>query len=195
MKTSNFISIVIWMNRCGWAKDALMIEYHDKEWGIPVHDDRKLFEMLILEGAQAGLTWLTILKRRENYRKAFDNFIPHKVSKYDAKDISQLLKNAGIIRNKLKIKSTINNAKMFLEIQKEFGSFDKYLWSFVDYKPIINNYKNLTDIPSSTPLSDKLSKDLKTRGFSFVGSTICYAFLQSVGVVNDHMMDCFTRKK
>src|SRR3989338_3081545 len=183
------------MNRCGWAKDALMIEYHDKEWGIPVHDDRKLFEMLILEGAQAGLTWLTILKRRENYRKAFDNFIPHKVSKYDAKDISQLLTNAGIIRNKLKIKSTINNAKMFLETQKEFGSFDKYLWSFVDYKPIINKYKNLANIPSSTSLSDRLSKDLKNRGFSFAGSTICYAFLQSVGVVNDHLTDCFTRKK
>ena len=183
------------MNRCGWAKDVLMIEYHDKEWGIPVHDDRKLFEMLILEGAQAGLTWLTILKRRENYRKAFDNFIPHKVSKYDAKDISQLLTNAGIIRNKLKIKSTINNAKMFLETQKEFGSFDKYLWSFVDYKPIINNYKNLASIPPSTTLSDKLSKDLKNRGFSFAGSTICYAFLQSVGVVNDHLTDCFTRKK
>lgn len=183
------------MNRCGWAKDALMIEYHDKEWGIPVHDDRKLFEMLILEGAQAGLTWLTILKRRENYRKAFDNFVPHKVSKYDAKDISQLLKNAGIIRNKLKIKSTINNAQRFLEIQKEFGSFDKYLWGFVDYKPIINNYKNLTSIPPSTQLSDKLSKDLKNHGFSFVGSTICYAFLQSVGVVNDHLIDCFTRKK
>ena len=183
------------MNRWGGAKDALMIEYHDKEWGIPVHDDRKLFEMLILEGAQAGLTWLTILKRRENYRKAFDNFIPHKVSKYDAKDISQLLTNAGIIRNKLKIKSTINNAKMFLETQKEFGSFDKYLWSFVDYKPIINNYKNLASIPPSTTLSDKLSKDLKNRGFSFAGSTICYAFLQSVGVVNDHLTDCFTRKK
>ena len=183
------------MNRCGWAKDAFMIEYHDKEWGIPVHDDRKLFEMLILEGAQAGLTWLTILKRRENYCKAFDNFIPHKISKYVAKDISQLLKNAGIIRNKLKIKSAINNAKMFLEIQKEFGSFDKYLWGFVDYKPIISNYKNLASIPPSTPLSDKLSKDLKNRGFIFVGSTMCYAFLQSVGVVNDHLIDCFTRKK
>ena len=183
------------MNRCGWAKDALMIEYHDKEWGIPVHDDRKLFEMLILEGAQAGLTWLTVLKRRENYRKAFDNFIPHKVSNYGTKNISQLLKNAGIIRNKLKIKSAINNAKRFLELQKEFGSFDKYLWEFVDYKPIINNHKNLASIPSSTPLSDKLSKDLKNRGFSFVGSTICYAFLQSVGVVNDHLTDCFTRKK
>jgi len=183
------------MSRCGWAKDDLMIEYHDKEWGIPVHDDRKLFEMLILEGAQAGLTWLTILKRRENYRKAFDNFIPHKVSKYDAKNILQLLKNAGIIRNKLKIKSAINNAKRFLEIQEESGSFDKYLWGFVDYKPIINNYKNLSSIPPSTQLSDKLSKDLKNRGFSFVGSTICYAFLQSVGVVNDHLIDCFTRKK
>ena len=184
------------VERCEWSgKKPIMIEYHDKEWGIPVHDDRKLFEMLILEGAQAGLTWLTILKRRENYRKAFDNFIPHKVSKYDAKDISQLLTNAGIIRNKLKIKSTINNAKMFLETQKEFGSFDKYLWSFVDYKPIINNYKNLASIPPSTTLSDKLSKDLKNRGFSFAGSTICYAFLQSVGVVNDHLTDCFTRKK
>ncbi len=183
------------MNRCGWAKDELMIEYHDKEWGIPVHDDRKLFEMLILEGAQAGLTWLTILKRRENYRKAFDNFIPHKVSKYTAKDISQLLTNAEIIRNKLKIKSAINNAKKFLEIQKEFGSFDKYLWGFVDYKPVINNYKNLTSVPPFTSLSDKLSKDLQNHGFSFVGSTICYAFLQSVGVVNDHLIDCFTRKK
>jgi DNA-3-methyladenine glycosylase I len=183
------------MNRCGWAKDALMIKYHDKEWGVPVHDDRKLFEMLILEGAQAGLTWLTILKRRENYRKAFDNFDPHKVSEYDTKDINRLLKNAGIIRNKLKIKSSINNAKRFLETQKEFGSFDKYLWSFVDYTPIINNYKNLASIPPSTSLSDKLSKDLKNRGFSFAGSTICYAFLQSVGVVNDHLTDCFTRKK
>ena len=183
------------MNRCGWAKDVLMIEYHDKEWEIPVHDDRKLFEMLILEGAQAGLTWLTILKRRENYCKAFDNFIPHKGSNYGAENISQLLQNAGIIRNKLKIKSAINNAKRFLEIQKEFGSFDKYLWGFVDYKPIINNYKNLASIPPSTPLSDKLSKDLKNRGFIFVGSTMCYAFLQSVGVVNDHLIYCFTRKK
>ncbi|MEX0656302.1 MAG: DNA-3-methyladenine glycosylase I [Nitrosopumilaceae archaeon] len=183
------------MNRCEWAKDDLMIKYHDKEWGIPVHDDRKLFEMLILEGAQAGLTWLTVLKRREEYRKAFDNFDPHKVSKYDAKDIARLLKNAGIIRNKLKIKSAINNAKRFLEIQNEFGTFDKYLWSFIDYKPIINNYKNLASIPPYTSLSDKLSKDLKNRGFSFVGSTICYAFLQSVGVVNDHLVDCFTRKK
>ena len=183
------------MNQCEWAKDELMIQYHDKEWGIPVHDDKKLFEMLILEGAQAGLTWLTILKRRENYLAAFDNFDPVIVSKYDAKDIARLLKNAGIIRNKLKIKSAINNAKLFLEIQKEFGSFDKYLWSFVGYKPIINNYKNLASIPSSTELSDKLSKDLKKRGFSFIGSTICYAFLQSVGVVNDHLADCFTRKK
>ena len=183
------------MNRCAWAKDELMIKYHDKEWGIPVHDDRKLFEMLLLEGAQAGLTWLTILKRRENYRKAFDSFDPHKVSEYDATNIKQLLKNTGIIRNKLKIKSAINNAKKFLETQKEFGSFDKYLWGFVDYKPVINNYRNLASVPSFTSLSDKLSKDLKNRGFSFVGSTICYAFFQSVGVVNDHLIDCFTRKK
>lgn len=183
------------MNRCEWAKDELMIKYHDNEWGIPVHDDRKLFEMLVLEGAQAGLTWLTILKRREGYRKAFDDFDPITVSKYDTKDIARLLKNADIIRNKLKIKSAINNAKRFLETKKEFGSFDKYLWSFVDYKPITNNYKNLASIPPHTSLSDKLSKDLKNRGFSFVGSTICYAFLQSVGVVNDHLVDCFTRKK
>lgn len=183
------------MNRCGWAKDELMIKYHDNEWGIPAHDDRKLFEMLILEGAQAGLTWATILKRREGYRKAFDNFDPNKVSKYGIKDTSRLLKDAGIIRNKLKIKSAINNAKRFLEIQKEFGSFDKYLWAFVDYTPLVNNYKSLSNIQPSTPLSDKLSKDLKNRGFSFVGSTICYAFLQSVGVVNDHLTDCFTRKK
>ncbi|MGQ0376966.1 MAG: DNA-3-methyladenine glycosylase I [Nitrososphaerota archaeon] len=183
------------MNRCEWAKDELMIKYHDNEWGIPVHDDRKLFEILILEGAQAGLTWVTILKRREGYRKAFDNFDPIKVSKYNTKDINRLLKDAGIIRNKLKIKSAINNAKKFLEIQKDFGTFDKYLWSFVEYTPIINNYKNLTSIPPSTSLSDKLSKDLKNRGFSFVGSTICYAFLQSVGVVNDHLANCFARKK
>ena len=183
------------MNRCAWAKDELMIEYHDKEWGIPVHDDRKLFEMLILEGAQAGLTWSTILKRREGYKKAFDNFDPIKVSKYNTKDITRLLKNVGIIRNKLKIKSAINNAERFLETKKEFCTFDKYLWSFVGYKSIINNYKNLASIPPSTSLSDKLSKDLKNRGFSFVGSTICYAFLQSVGVVNDHLIDCFTRKK
>lgn len=172
-----------------------MIKYHDNEWGIPVHDDRKLFEMLILEGAQAGLTWATILKRREGYRKAFDNFDPIKISKYNTKDINRLLKDAGIIRNKLKIKSAINNAKKFLEIQKDFGTFDKYLWSFVEYPPIINNYKNLASIPPSTSLSDKLSKDLKNRGFSFVGSTICYAFLQSVGVVNDHLANCFARKK
>ncbi len=183
------------MNKCGWAKDELMVKYHDIEWGVPVHDDRKLFEMLILEGAQAGLTWATILKRREGYRNAFDNFDPIKVSKYNAADTNRLLKNIGIIRNKLKINSAINNAKRFLEIQKEFGTFDKYLWSFVDYKPVINNFKNLASIPPSTPLSDKLSKDLKKRGFSFVGTTICYAYLQSVGVVNDHLIDCFKRKK
>ena len=183
------------MNRCGWAKDELMIQYHDKEWGFPVHDDTKLFEMLVLEGAQAGLSWSTILKRRANYRLAFDGFDPVSVSKYNSKDIRRLLNDAGIIRNKLKIKSAINNAKRFLEVQKEFGSFDKYLWSFVDYKPIINNYKNLASIPTSTQLSDKLSKDLEKRGFSFIGSIICYAYLQSVGVVNDHTINCFIRKK
>lgn len=183
------------MNRCKWAKDELMIQYHDKEWGFPVHDDKKLFEMLVLEGAQAGLSWSTILKRRKNYRFAFDGFDPISVSKYNSKDISRLLKDKGIIRNKLKIKSAVNNAKRFLEIQKEFDSFDKYLWSFVDYKPIINNHKNLASIPSSTLLSDKLSNDLKKRGFSFVGSIICYAYLQSIGVVNDHITNCFTRKK
>lgn len=178
-----------------WAKDDLMIQYHDKEWGFPVHDDKKLFEMLVLEGAQAGLSWSTILKRRKNYHFAFDGFDPISVSKYNSKDISRLLKDKGIIRNKLKIKSAINNAKRFLAIQKEFGSFDKYLWSFVDYKPVINNHKNLASIPSSTLLSDKLSNDLKKRGFSFVGSKICYAYLQSIGVVNDHITNCFTRKK
>lgn len=179
------------MIRCEWAKDPLMVEYHDKEWGAPQHNDVKLFEMLILEGAQAGLSWSTILKRRQSYREAFDGFDPHKVSKYSKKDIKRLLANEGIIRNRLKIESTINNAKEFLKIQQEFGSFDKYFWSFVNYTPIKNRFKKLSDIPSSTPLSDKISKDLKKRGFSFVGTTICYAFMQAVGIVNDHVEGCF----
>ena len=178
-------------NRCEWPKDDLMIEYHDKDWGTPVHDEKKLFEMLILEGAQAGLSWSTILKRRKTYRKAFSNFDPCKVSKFSQKDVARLLKDEGIIRNKLKITSAINNANQFLKIQKEFGSFDKYVWSFVDGKPIVNKFKRLSDIPASTQVSDKLSKDLKKRGFSFVGSTICYAFMQSVGMVNDHTTKCF----
>ena len=165
-----------------------MIEYHDKEWGVPIHNDRKLFEMLILEGAQAGLSWSTILKRRKTYKKAFDNFDTKKISKYDSKDVKRLLSDKGIIRNKLKINATIINAKEFLKIKKEFGSFDKYIWSFVNNKPIQNKLK---EIPANTKHSNEMSKDLKKRGFKFVGSTICYAFMQAVGMVNDHTTDCF----
>lgn len=179
------------MNRCEWAKDDSMIEYHDSEWGIPVHDDKKHFEMLTLEGAQAGLSWSTILKRRKTYRKAFDNFDPRKVAKYTQKDVTRLLADSGIIRNKLKIKSAINNAKQFLEIQKEFGSFDRYVWGFVDGTPIKTKFKKLSDIAPSTPLSDKISKDLRKRGFSFVGTTIVYAYMQAVGITNDHTKNCF----
>ncbi len=182
------------MNRCNWAKDDLNIKYHDNEWGIPQHDDTKLFEFLVLEGAQAGLSWSTILKRREGYRKAFSDFDPIKVSKFTTKHVETLLDNNEIIRNRLKINSVINNAKQFLKIQKEFGSFDKYVWSFVNHKPIINNFKKLSDLPASTIISEKMSKDLRTRGFNFVGPTICYAFMQAVGMVNDHTVDCFIRK-
>ena len=178
------------MKRCQWALDKIMIDYHDKEWGRPLHNDRKLFELIILEGAQAGLSWITILKRRKTYRKAFSNFDPLKVSKFTKKDIQRLLNDEGVIRNKLKIASAINNAKQFIKIQKEFGTFDKYIWSFVKNKPIINKYKKLAEIPSTTSLSDEISKDLKKRGFNFVGSTICYAFMQSIGMVNDHTVDC-----
>ena len=183
------------MNRCNWAKDELNIEYHDNEWGIPQHDDSKLFEFLVLEGAQAGLSWSTILKRREGYRKAFSNFDPFKVSKYTQKHVEKLLDNQGIIRNRLKINSAINNAKQFLKTQKEFGSFDKYVWSFVNYKPIINNFKKLSDLPVSTPISEKMSKDLKIHGFTFVGPTICYALMQAIGMVNDHTSECFRYQK
>ena len=180
------------MNRCPWpGNNELYIKYHDEEWGVPVHDDRKHFEFLVLEGAQAGLSWLTILKRRENYRAAFDQFDPAKVANYDEKKVAALLKNAGIIRNRMKIRSAINNAQRFLEIQQEFGSFDKYIWSFVDNKPIINSWKTLAEIPAKTELSDLISKDLKKRGFSFVGSTIMYAHIQAVGLVNDHLVSCF----
>jgi DNA-3-methyladenine glycosylase I len=179
--------------RCVWAKDDLSIKYHDNEWGIPQHDDRKLFEFLVLEGAQAGLSWSAILKRREGYRKAFSDFVPLKVSKYTSKHIEKLLANQEIIRNRLKINSAINNAKQFLKIQEEFGSFDKYVWSFVNHKPIINNFKKLSDLPAFTPISEKMSKDLRNRGFNFVGPTICYAFMQAVGMVNDHTVDCFIK--
>ena len=179
-------------NRCPWASNNhLMIEYHDKEWGVPVHDDSKLFEFLILEGAQAGLTWETVLKKRENYRNAFHNFDLTRISQYTEKDINRLLSDSGIIRNRFKIDAAIINARRFIEIQKEFGSFDKYLWTIVDSRPIKNNFQSLKDIPAITIESDAMSKDLKKRGFKFVGPTICYAFMQAVGMVNDHMIDCF----
>jgi DNA-3-methyladenine glycosylase I len=185
------------MERCGWVKpeNAHYVDYHDQEWGVPVHDDRQLFEMLILEGAQAGLSWETILNKRENYRLAFDYFDPLIISEYDDAKIEQLMQNAGIVRNRLKIKATIKNAKVFMAIQKEFGSFDHYLWDNVDGKPIVNTYKSLAELPAKTELSDKLSKDLKKRGMSFVGTTIIYAFLQAVGVVNDHTINCFRHQE
>ena len=183
------------MKRCGWAKEEPNLTYHDKEWGRPQHDDQKLFEFLILEGAQAGLSWTTILNRRNGYRKAFSNFDANLVSKYTQKRVEKLLQDESIIRNKLKINSAINNAKAFLKIQKEFGSFDKYLWGFVNGKPIKNKFKKLSDLPASTELSEKLSQDLKKRGFNFVGPTICYALMQAVGLVNDHTIGCFMHGK
>jgi len=180
------------INRCDWAgNDPLYQKYHDEEWGIPVYDDAKLFEFLILETFQAGLSWITILRKRENFRKTFDHFDYQKVAKYDSKKESELLQNAGIIRNKLKIKAAISNAQCFLEIQEEFGSFSTYLWNFVGGKPIHNRRKTLKEVPATTPLSDKISKDLKKRGFKFVGSTIVYAHLQACGIVNDHLTTCF----
>ena len=183
------------MNRCTWAKDELNITYHDKEWGRPQHDDTKLFEFLILEGAQAGLSWITILKRRDGYRKAFSDFDVLKVSKYTQKRVGKLLQDESIIRNKLKVNSAINNAKQFLKVQSDFGSFDEYLWGFVNHKPIKNKFKKLSDIPAFTEISEKLSKDLKKRGFSFVGPTICYALMQAIGMVNDHTTQCFMHGK
>lgn len=183
------------VSRCAWTtNDPLYLKYHDEEWGEPVHDDRKLFEMLILEGAQAGLSWITILRKRENYLKAFDNFDTKKIAKYDSKKVAQLLQNEGIIRNKLKINAAIQNAKLFLEVQKEFGSFDKYIWQFAGGKPIKNKWKSIKEVPAKTGESDAMSKDLQKRGFKFVGSTICYAFMQAVGMVNDHTVDCFRYK-
>jgi len=182
--------------RCQWAgNDPLYQKYHDEEWGVPVHEDRKLFEMLILEGAQAGLSWITILRKRENYRKAFNNFDAKKITKYDSKKVKQLLQNDGIVRNKLKIAAAIQNAKCFLSIQNEFGSFDKYIWQFVNGKTIINKRKSLIEIPAMTNESDAMGKDLKKHGFKFVGSTICYAFMQAVGMVNDHSTDCYKYSK
>ena len=177
--------------RCGWASGELSIRYHDEEWGVPVHHDRTLFEFLILEGAQAGLSWSTILNKRENYRKAFDGFDPARVAGYDRRKIQQLLRDPGIVRNKLKIASTVENAKAFLRVEEELGSFDRYIWQFVGGKPLVNQRKSLRQVPARTAESDALSKDLKRRGFKFVGSTICYAFMQAVGMVNDHVVDCF----
>ncbi len=181
--------------RCDWAKNDPAIAYHDAEWGVPQHDDRSLFEFLILEGAQAGLSWDTVLRKRENYRAAFDNFDAEKIALYDEAKKAELLKNEGIIRNRLKIASAVQNANAFLKIQKEFGSFDSYIWSFVDGKPIINKWKSLTEVPAKTPVSDAMSKDLKKRGFNFVGSTIMYAFMQACGLVNDHLVSCFRYKE
>ena len=185
------------LKRCKWSHgdDTLMIKYHDKEWGVPVHDDNHLFEVLILDGAQAGLSWSTILNKRENYRKAFDNFDVKKVAKYDSKKVKKLLQNEGIVRNRLKIASAIRNAKVFIEIQKEFGSFDTYIWGFVKGKPIKNKRKSIKDIPATTELSDAISKDLKARGMNFVGSTIIYAVIQAIGLVNDHETSCFRYNK
>ena len=181
--------------RCPWPKTELMIEYHDEEWGVPLHDDQKLFEFLILEGAQAGLSWETVLNKRENYREAFHNFDPRKIAKYTEKDVKRLLKNKGIIRNQLKIRSTILNAKKFLEVQKEFGSFDKYIWQFTKNKVIKNKIRIMSDYKATTQEPDAMSKDLKKRGFKFVGSTICYAHMQATGMVNDHTVDCFRYKE
>lgn len=182
--------------KCSWCgDDPLYIKYHDEEWGIPVHDENKLFEMLILEGAQAGLSWITVLRKRENYRKLFANFEPEKVARFSEKKIEKLLTNPGIIRNRLKINAAVTNAKAFLKIQKEFGSFDKYIWQFVNYKPIVNKFKSLNELPAKTEISDVMSKDLKKRGFKFVGSTICYAFMQATGMVNDHVVTCFRYKQ
>lgn len=182
--------------RCEWCgDDPLYQKYHDEEWGDPLHDDRLLFEFLILEGAQAGLSWITVLRKRENYRKAFDDFDYEKVATYDERKVEELLQDEGIIRNRLKINSAIRNAKVFIEIRKEFGSFDNYIWSFVDYKPRLNNFGSLKDIPARTELSDRISKDLKKKGMNFVGSTIIYAFMQATGIVYDHVESCYLSPK
>jgi DNA-3-methyladenine glycosylase I len=178
--------------RCPWCgTDPLYVRYHDEEWGVPVHDELQHFEFLVLETMQAGLSWFTVLKKRENFRLAFDGFDPEKVSRYDEEKVQQLLQDAGIIRNQLKIRATINNANRFLEVQKEWGSFDRYIWSFVDHKPIINQWTSIKQVPASTSLSDKISKDLIKRGFKFVGTTVIYAHIQAIGMVNDHLVDCF----
>ena len=182
------------MNRCSWCEsEDLYIKYHDDEWGVPVHDDRLHFEFLVLESAQSGLSWITILRKRENYREAYDNFVPEIVAQYGEEKVGELLSNAGIIRNRKKIEASINNAKRFIEIQNEFGSFDKYIWSFVDNKPVVNSYEKLSEIPAISELSDQVSKDFKKRGFKFLGSITIYSHLQAVGVINDHIDSCFKK--
>lgn len=181
--------------RCPWPKTENSIQYHDTEWGVPVHDDRLLFEYLILEGAQAGLSWQTVLNKRENYRAAFDNFEAEKIARYNEARVLKLMNNPGIIRNQLKIRATIQNAKSFLKVREEFGSFDAYFWRFVDGKPVINHRKSMKEVPARTDISDAMSKDLLKRGFKFVGSTICYANMQAVGMVNDHLVTCFRHKE
>ena len=179
------------VTRCGWARSELSIPYHDTEWGVPLHDDRGLFEFLILEGAQAGLSWETILRKRDNYRKAFDDFDPGRVARYTPKKLERLMADPGIVRNRLKVESAVTNARAFLDVQNEAGSFDAYIWRFVDGKPRVNTVRTMRDVPASTPQSDAMAKDLKKRGFRFVGTTICYAFMQATGMVNDHAIDCF----
>jgi DNA-3-methyladenine glycosylase I len=182
--------------RCLWAgTDPDYIAYHDLEWGVPVHDDRTLFEFLVLEGAQAGLSWLTILRKRDNYRKAFDNFLPEKVARYDGKRIERLLADPGIVRNRLKINAAVTNARAFLAVREEFGTFDQYIWGFVDGRPVVNAWKKETDLPAQTDTARILSRDLKKRGFRFVGPVICYSFMQAVGMVNDHVIDCFRHRE
>ena len=184
------------MKSCAWGvTNPLMLEYHDAEWGVPLHDDQRLFEFLVLDGFQAGVSWLIVLNKRKNFRKAFHRFNPKRVAKYTDEDVQRLLADAGIIRNRAKIRAAINNAQRFLEVQKEFGSFDKYIWQFVGGKPIKNKHKTLKDIPATSKESDAMSKDLRARGFQFVGSTICYAFMQAAGLVNDHVVECFRYKQ
>jgi DNA-3-methyladenine glycosylase I len=191
MTTTRSQKSKIGLIRCEWARNELAIRYHDEEWGVPVHNDRTLFEFLILEGAQAGLSWDTILQKRENYRAAFDGFDPEKVARYDARKVRKLLGDPGIVRNRLKVASTVQNARAFLQVQEEAETFDGYIWQFVGGRPRLNRWKSLRQVPPRTAQSDAMSKDLRKRGFNFVGSTICYAFMQAVGMVNDHMVDCF----
>ncbi len=183
--------------RCQWADLSKpdYVEYHDREWGVPVHDDRLLFEFVLLEGAQAGLSWYTVLQKRESYRAAFDNFAPDKIAAYDADRMAALLANPGIIRNRLKVQAAVTNAQRFLDVQREFGSFDAYVWGFVGGRPLVSSFPSLAEVPATTPESDALSKDLRRRGFKFVGSTICYAYMQATGMVNDHTLDCFRRQQ